>query len=94
VEVTWAFTHTHGQEWSDCKSLRFGPPRAGTPWRYLLISRNGHCWLKICLELAHEEFHAFEECLYWEQALWIGFGYRVVRLGLELDLRELVAAGE
>lgn len=90
MDITATFADSHAQEWSGCRTLQFGPPGPGTPWRYLLVSRDGQPWLRICLDLQAEEFHAFEECLVCEGALWTGFAERVVRLGLQqLDVREI-----
>ena len=87
--MDWSFNFTHSTEWSARPSLQLGPPSLGTPWCYLLVERDGKPWLRVCLELEQADYPAFEECLEWQSALWVGFGNRVFRIGLaELDTRE------
>lgn len=88
--MNWSFNFTHGTEWSALPTLQLGPPSLGTPWCYLLVERNGKPWLRACLELADQDYPAFEECLEWRDALWVGFGSRAFRIGLaDLDTREI-----
>lgn len=81
--MDWCFAHTHGAEWSGRTTLQLGPASLGTPWSYLLVEREGQPWLRLCLELAESDYPAFESCLHWRGALWVGFGNRAFRVGLE-----------
>ncbi|MBS2036835.1 hypothetical protein JST97_17725 [bacterium] len=89
MEFSWIFTLSDKPEWSVCKTLEFAPSNPGTPWRYLLVSRHERPWLRICLHLQDDESHAFEDCLYWQGALWVGVGSRALRIALAtLEMRE------
>ena len=87
--MEWSFRHTHSTEWSGRTTLQLGPPSSGTAWAYLLVERDSNPWLKVCLDLADNDYPAFEECLEWRDALWVGFGSHVFRIGLpRLEIRE------
>jgi hypothetical protein len=81
-KLHWTFCFTHDQEWSSRPTLQLGPPSSGTPWAYLLVSRGEQPWLRVCLDLEELEGAAFEECLVWNSALWVGYGERVYRIDL------------
>ena len=88
--MNWSFAHTHSSEWSARRTLQLGPPSLGTPWAYLLVERDEQPWLRACLELEEHDYPAFEECLEWLEALWVGFGSHVFRIGLpDLEIREI-----
>lgn len=79
-KLRWTFCFTHDQEWSSKPTLQLGPQSLGTPWAYLLVSRAEQPWLRVCLGLKELESAAFEECLLWKSALWVGYGKRVYRI--------------
>lgn len=81
-KLHWTFCFTHSQEWSSKPTLQLGPQSLGTPWAYLLVSRGEQPWLRVCLGLEELENAAFEECLLWKSALWVGYGERVYRIDL------------
>jgi len=60
-------------------------PHLPTPWQYLLVSRAEQPWLRICLHPGDDPC-CFQECLYWKEALWIGFGRSVYRVSSELKI--------